>query len=274
MGKKYYVYKMINIENETLYIGKTSNIENRVKQHKRDKYWMDDAVRVYYSELKNKTDMDIYEIYYINKYNPIHNKDFMNENQFSIKLPELEFVEYKILAKKRKNTEKENIPRSASDERKHEIKMSIMYMKDEFEMKDMFKITYPCLYEITKDYNNAIYFMFADLWKFFEEVEDGFIMQKECTFLSIRDSTTIQLLRDLDFFKEHKTYYWFPETILYGEYFQQAEKNAEKILKNKGINPLEIIYMHSASHLFHPDTMEHAYPTYEHYKDCIKKFNN
>ena len=38
--------------------------------------------------------MDIYEIYYINKFKPKYNKEYMNKDNFNLRLPELNFKPY------------------------------------------------------------------------------------------------------------------------------------------------------------------------------------
>ncbi len=90
-----YIYKMINKNNEIIYIGKTINIDQRLRQHMmdKDKKWFKTVSKIYYAECLNKTDMDIYEIYYINKLNPLHNKQSVNNCEFSQILNELNFVE-------------------------------------------------------------------------------------------------------------------------------------------------------------------------------------
>ena len=90
-----YIYKMFNKNNEIIYIGKTINIDQRLRQHMtdKDKKWFKTVSKIYYAECLNKTDMDIYEIYYINKLVPLHNKQSVNGCEFSQELNELNFVE-------------------------------------------------------------------------------------------------------------------------------------------------------------------------------------
>jgi len=95
----YHVYKFIDAEDKVLYIGKSKHVKSRISNHINEKRWIKEGVKVYVGECKNKTDMDMYEIYYINKYNPIHNVASMNDEEFSIKLPELKFVLYKEITK-------------------------------------------------------------------------------------------------------------------------------------------------------------------------------
>lgn len=89
-----YVYIFYN-NNDVLYVGKTHNLHRRIIQHK-DKWWFAMANRIKYAEFSNKTDMDIYEIYYINKLKPVYNKEDNNKTDFSHDLPQIVFKELSI----------------------------------------------------------------------------------------------------------------------------------------------------------------------------------
>jgi hypothetical protein len=89
-----YIYELLNKNNEIIYIGKTKNINKRLKGHIQDKKWFDEIDKILYTDCISKTDMDIYEIYYINKYNPCYNTQSAYGCMFSQKLKELEFVEF------------------------------------------------------------------------------------------------------------------------------------------------------------------------------------
>ena len=82
-----YVYKFVDYKENIIYIGKTSDIFRRMKQHFNGKGHLPkecykDTFEIYYIELDGKTNMDIYETYLINKYIPKYNK----EKQFNEKL--------------------------------------------------------------------------------------------------------------------------------------------------------------------------------------------
>lgn len=51
--------------------------------------------KIEFTQLNTEADMFIYEIYYINKYKPIFNKDDKACDEMSVKLPELIFKEWK-----------------------------------------------------------------------------------------------------------------------------------------------------------------------------------
>lgn len=82
----YYVYKFLNKSEKVIYVGKTINLDQRIKSHfgsfgHLDQACYDDVKSVCFIELESMTECTIYEIYYINKYNPMFNvRDKYNEN--------------------------------------------------------------------------------------------------------------------------------------------------------------------------------------------------
>lgn len=77
--RRFYIYKMYDENEELLYIGKTTNIRNRIKQHfSKDTIekqpWKEDVFRVEYFELYTKVDMDIAELYLIATERPKYNE--------------------------------------------------------------------------------------------------------------------------------------------------------------------------------------------------------
>ena len=74
-----YVYKFVDYYNEIIYIGKTQNIQRRMKQHFKDghldKECYENVNRIFYIEVDGKTNMDMYESFLINKYVPKYNVD-------------------------------------------------------------------------------------------------------------------------------------------------------------------------------------------------------
>ena len=86
------VYK-IYIDNKCAYIGITTNINNRMYQHSRDKDWFYDATHVMYSDYINRNLARMYEIYYISKIIPDHNREFKADvDGFDFEMIELDFV--------------------------------------------------------------------------------------------------------------------------------------------------------------------------------------
>jgi hypothetical protein len=70
-------------KDELVYIGKSSNIKNRVQQHKKDKDF-DNVKCILFKDIGN---INLYEPYLIQKYNPKYNKDLTDT--VTINLPEI-----------------------------------------------------------------------------------------------------------------------------------------------------------------------------------------
>lgn len=87
--KPCYIYKFIS-NRGVIYVGKTIDSNTRFAHHL-DKNWINEVVEVEYVELYNRSDMDIYELYYIDKYKPKYNKICNRESTFSYTLPELKW---------------------------------------------------------------------------------------------------------------------------------------------------------------------------------------
>lgn len=82
----FYVYRFKDIHEQIIYVGKTKNIESRMKQHFSEKGHLNKecyerVITIEYIELKNDIDMSIKELYYINKWNPEYNKKDNNRNK-------------------------------------------------------------------------------------------------------------------------------------------------------------------------------------------------
>ena len=97
----YFVYKFVDGNHQIIYIGKTIRLPARMVQHFRtDSHLTDECYNhvkyVFYSALKTKVEMDIYEIYLIDKYRPQYNVKSVYEQEeiSSIVLPELTWEEY------------------------------------------------------------------------------------------------------------------------------------------------------------------------------------
>ena len=89
-----YVYRFISTEGKVIYIGKTINIHNRMKQHFRAGHLplecYKSCARIEYQKYKTESDSLIMETYYITKYNPK-----FNQLQKSRDIPCIEFDEKK-----------------------------------------------------------------------------------------------------------------------------------------------------------------------------------
>jgi len=98
----YFVYKFVDDNNQIIYIGKTIRLPARMVQHfKTDSHLTDECYdhvkSVFYCSLKTKIEMDIYEIYLIDKYRPQYNKKSICEQDeiSSLVLPELVWKKYR-----------------------------------------------------------------------------------------------------------------------------------------------------------------------------------
>lgn len=95
MQKEYYIYRYYNKENEIIYVGLTSRpMQERVKEHQKDKL-KEETYRIDFARVKTRADMQMYEIYYINKYQPKYNIRTLDKKGINLFLPELTFVPYK-----------------------------------------------------------------------------------------------------------------------------------------------------------------------------------
>lgn len=92
MATKYYVYRFKDIDGNVIYVGKTNNLTNRMATHfgingHLDPKCYGSVEKIEYIEFKNKLDMDVKEIYYIDLFKPIYNKVNKREGRM-----ETEFV--------------------------------------------------------------------------------------------------------------------------------------------------------------------------------------
>lgn len=85
-----YIYKFYN-NNSLLYIGKSKNIYSRFNAHKNSKEWFSEVTHIHIAMCKNDIDMDIYELYYINKLNPLYNIASVKNTSPTFEIDELEF---------------------------------------------------------------------------------------------------------------------------------------------------------------------------------------
>lgn len=72
MKNGYFIYKYVK-DSEIIYIGKTKRpLNERINEHKKD---LPDGCRIYYFECSSESDMNIVELFLIDKYKPVCNKD-------------------------------------------------------------------------------------------------------------------------------------------------------------------------------------------------------
>lgn len=81
----FFIYKYTQDEN-IVYIGKTKNLTQRIKQHEQEDKFKNGEFSIYYFLCKNETEMNAYEYFLINKYLPALNVSC--KNSISIKIEE------------------------------------------------------------------------------------------------------------------------------------------------------------------------------------------
>ena len=97
---KYWVYRFLNLKNEIIYVGKSKNIKERMNCHFGTSGHLPQecyrkTVKIEYAICESKTQMDIYEIYYINKFKPFYNTvDKNDEEDMIMQLPEKQWFVY------------------------------------------------------------------------------------------------------------------------------------------------------------------------------------
>jgi hypothetical protein len=92
--RRYYVYKYYDNWDNILYVGQTVNPSNRYVAHKNESPWHKEHVHYVVAEVPNKSMMDIYELYLINKLNPPNNKANARNDEMAFDLPPLDFKEW------------------------------------------------------------------------------------------------------------------------------------------------------------------------------------
>ena len=90
----YYIYKYVK-DNKILYIGQTTDLSRRIKDHEKDKL-AGFTGKIYYFECPNKTAMDSWEYCLINKYHPIDNIALKDKN-ININIEEPKWNLYEII---------------------------------------------------------------------------------------------------------------------------------------------------------------------------------
>jgi hypothetical protein len=99
-----YIYKLLNKQGVVLYVGKTKDIKNRFVRHYSEYGHLDklcylNTNRIQYAELPSETLMDLYEIIYINIYQPRYNitskyKDVIDTEYITLKA--LDWIDFDI----------------------------------------------------------------------------------------------------------------------------------------------------------------------------------
>ena len=99
-GKKKYILYKIYSENCLLYLGRTKQPLNRRLYSHFFKKAMVRAIniecvtKIEYAVFHSEADMNVMEVYFINKLKPVLNRDDKAKDQLTISLPEPEFIEH------------------------------------------------------------------------------------------------------------------------------------------------------------------------------------
>ena len=106
-NQSFNVYRFIDELGNIIYVGKTISMKNRMRRHFTfghiSSECYDRVVKIEYIELNSKTDMDIYELYFINKYNCEYNIKSKNDDTFDMCIDNVEWKGYPISLIKRKH---------------------------------------------------------------------------------------------------------------------------------------------------------------------------
>lgn len=89
----YFIYRLIR-NKSIVYVGKTTNLDRRIKEHEKKRNFS----YVEYIEFNTEIDMVLSELYFINRYKPIDNKqDLQSSQMMQIKsLDELIWTDYSL----------------------------------------------------------------------------------------------------------------------------------------------------------------------------------
>jgi excinuclease UvrABC nuclease subunit len=103
---EYFIYRFFDKDNVCLYVGKTIHLKPRFLQHKQDKDWFNEVVKIEYAQLPKGREfmVDLYEIHYINILGGKYNAKDINVLYQKWTYPELAFKEYdmRLLSGRRK----------------------------------------------------------------------------------------------------------------------------------------------------------------------------
>ena len=73
MRDRHMVYKCLDTKDELLYVGVTSNIKSRMKQHRNNSFWFKDTNKIIAKIYDTRKEADLAEARIIRKNNPIYN---------------------------------------------------------------------------------------------------------------------------------------------------------------------------------------------------------
>ena len=96
---EYYIYKYV-INQVPKYIGKTTDLRRRINEHTKDKLAnLSNNCDIYYFKCPNKTSMDSWEYFLINKYHPEYNIS-LKDKTVLLDVKEPEWIKYSFIEHK------------------------------------------------------------------------------------------------------------------------------------------------------------------------------
>ena len=88
----FYLYRFLNSRGTVIYVGKTNNLEQRLRQHNHlPQSCYKSIKRIEYAEFENESDQIVYEVFYINSLKPRYNKDAKGKDVLTISLEDVEW---------------------------------------------------------------------------------------------------------------------------------------------------------------------------------------
>jgi hypothetical protein len=184
--------------------------------------------------------MDIYEIYYINKYKPKYNKDNMNDTEFSLTLPELNFKIYEpvnIHSKMRTILFSHTVGFTGNN-----TKDCLLCLYEEVNFINDLKISNCYLYELIKNCKADFVKLFLDLYMIYEETDNEILLnKKKCMFFRCKKDI-ISLFTKIGVFDLRDNYYVFQKDILSYKYLDRLQENSAKILEQQNVDLNEVEY--------------------------------
>lgn len=100
MDNKQYLLYRIYYDNTIVYVGRTNQpLQNRIRGHifnhpMHRSIDINKVSKIEYTKVKSEADRNVYEIYYINLWKPILNKDDKCEDKLTLLLPDLSWNEF------------------------------------------------------------------------------------------------------------------------------------------------------------------------------------
>ena len=99
----YNVYRHLDKNGDIIYIGKSKNLATRQKSHRDNSEWFLDINSIEYITLDSKIEMDIAELYLINKHSPINNKKDNRSDSVAIVNMECNWIKFNMEELERRN---------------------------------------------------------------------------------------------------------------------------------------------------------------------------